>query len=204
MEQTDGSIQQTTAPPTKREKRLLKKQEEAQEKQRQRNRLKIKKVATVLLPLLLIGGGLVFALIKYSQSRPTPTATGVDAPKIEIDPIEYDAGTISMAGGLIKKIYKIKNNGASDLTINEIVTSCHCTTAILRVGDAKSPEFGMDGATFWSQKIAPGQSGDLEVIFDPAFHGPQGIGPAVRIITISSNDPQNKKTEIKFIANVTP
>lgn len=205
MEQTNEPIKQNAAPPTKREQRLLKRQEESQQRQRQIRRHKIKKAAWLLLPLLLIAGGLIFSITKYSQSKLSSSAAGNKTPKIEISPPEYDIGTISMAAGLIKKTYKIKNNGDSDLTINGIQTSCHCTTAILRVGDAASPEFGMDGSsTFWSQKIAPGQSGDLEVIFDPAFHGPQGIGPTVRIVSISSNDPQNKTVKVQLIANVIP
>ena len=52
--------------------------------------------------------------------------------KIEVNPLEYDAGTISIAAGLIKHIYEIKNNGDSDLTIEDIRTSLMCTTAILK------------------------------------------------------------------------
>jgi len=120
---------------------------------------------------------------------------------MEIPQKEYDAGTVSMADGKIKYTYKIKNAGVGDLKISSIWTSCHCTTAKLTIGDKTSPEFGMD-KRFTSQKINPGETGFLEVTFDPVFHGPQGTGPVVRAVYISTNDPNNKKTEVKLMANV--
>lgn len=110
-----------------------------------------------------------------------------------------------MAEGLVKKTYEIKNTGGGDLKIDKIWTSCDCTTARLKVKDKESPEFGMHTSSLlWSQKIAPGETGFLEATFDPAFHGPQGTGPAVRIVYLSTNDPQNPKAEAKLFANVTP
>jgi len=53
-----------------------------------------------------------------------------------------------------------------------------------------------------SQKIPPWETGFLEITFDPAFHGPQGTGPVVRVVYLSTNDPNNKKTEVKLMANV--
>lgn len=58
------------------------------------------------------------------------------------------------------------------------------------------------GGVFWSQKIAPGETGQLEVIFDPAFHGSQGTGQVVRAVYLSTNDPENKKAEVRLLANV--
>lgn len=79
-----------------------------------------------------------------------------------------------------------------------------CTTAKLKVGDKESPEFGMhDNSVFWSQKIAPGQVGYLDVAFDPAYHGPQGTGPVVRAIYFSTDDPQNKTSQVRLLADVT-
>ena len=78
-----------------------------------------------------------------------------------------------------------------------------CTTARLRVGDKTSGEFGMQSnPIFWSQKIAPGETGYLEVTFDPAFHKEQGTGPVVRVVYLLSNDPQNEKAEVRLTANV--
>jgi len=201
MEQTN---QQTDQPPmTKREQRQQKRQEETQERWREIRRRKIKKVAIFLVPSLIVVAGLTFAIVKYSAAPPSAAIGQNGTPKIEVNPKEYDAGLVSMAAGLVKKTYEIKNAGTSDLEIDDIRTSCHCTTATLQVGQTKSGEFGMDGTKFWSQKIPAGQTGYLEVIFNPAFHGPQDTGQAVRAVYLSTNDPQNRQAEIRLIANVT-
>lgn len=183
---------------TKKEKYLLKKQRKEQERLEKARRKKIKKIVKIFLPLILIAGGLVFVLANYS---PAEDQGGMS--RIEIDPWEYNAGTVSMAEGLVKKTYEIKNNGDGDLKISSIKTSCMCTTVRLKVGDKTSPEFGMhSNSAFWSQKIAPGEIGYLEVVFDPAFHGPQGTGSVVRVVSLSTDDPQNKEAKIRLIANV--
>lgn len=185
---------------TKKEKYLFRKRQKEKDRFQRERKGKIKKIILVVLPILLIISGGVFALINYS-----PGENDTGTPKIEVSPKEYDAGTVSMAEGLIKHTYEIKNTGEGDLKIEDIRTSCMCTTAILKVGDKESPEFGMHTSSlFWSQKITPGETGFLEVTFDPAFHGPQGTGPAVRVVYLSTDDPQNEKTEVKLFANIVP
>lgn len=151
----------------------------------------------IKLTIFVVGGTfLTAALLIFGLG-------GTGQGKIEISPLEYDAGTVSMAEGLVKRTYEIKNTGEGDLKIDRIWTSCMCTTARLKVGDETSPEFGMhDNPVFWSQKIAPGQISYLEVVFDPAFHGKQGIGGIIRAVYVSSDDAQNQKTEVKLIVNV--
>lgn len=183
-------------PSTKRERRLLKKQRKERERLLLQRRKEIKKGMLISLPILLLVGIIVFFAANY-----TPKENHPGVPRIEIPVNEYDAGTVSMADGLVKHTYEIKNTGIGDLKIDSIWTSCHCTTVRLTINDKTSPEFGMDKRST-SQKIAPGQTGQLEVIFDPAFHGPQGIGQAVRVVYLSTNDPQNKKVEIRLLANV--
>jgi hypothetical protein len=184
---------------SKKERKLLKRQEKENERLLLTRRKKIKKISMITVSLALIAGGIVFGAISYSPAKTQ------GAPKMEINPLEYEAGTVSMADGLVNRAYEIKNTGNGDLKIRDIKTSCMCTTALLRVGDIKSPTFGMhDNSTFWSQKIVPGQTGFLEVSFDPAFHGPEGAGQAIRIVSFSTNDPQNEKAEVKLLANVTP
>ena len=151
----------------------------------------------IIIAAVLIIGGLIAGLIVYSQEKNQPNS------KIEVIPQEYNFGTISMADGPVKYTYKIKNIGQGDLKITRIQTSCMCTTAVLKVGNNISPQFGMHTSSLlWSQNIAPGEVGDLEVVFDPGFHGPEGTGETLRGVYISSNDPQNKKVEVRLIANV--
>jgi len=156
----------------------------------------------ILIPTLLLGGILGYSWVgKYYSADKVKQVSGT--PKLEISPKEYDAGTVSMAAGLVKKTFEVKNVGSGELKIEGIRTSCHCTTVILELNGKKSPTFAMDSnLPFWSEKIKPGEVAQLEVIFDPAFHGPMGVGQAIRSITFSTNDPDNKKAEITFMANV--
>jgi len=189
-----------TQQPTKRDLRFQKQQEEQSARLRQIRSKKIKKMAIFIIPVLIIAGAVAFWAIKSSDTSGNQSSD----PKMEISASEYDFGTISMAAGTIKKTFEIKNTGASDLKIENIMTSCHCTGASLKVGDKKSPTFGMNGSAFWSQKIAPGETAELEAIFDPAYHGPAGTGAATREIYFTTNDPGNKDAKVTLNAKVTP
>lgn len=152
------------------------------------------------LTIFVVAGTILIAALLIFGSN------GTGQGRIEVNPQEYDAGIVSMADELVRKTFEIKNAGQGDLKITSISTSCMCTTARLKVGDKTSPEFGMAGMdnapTFWSQKIAPGEKGYLEVTFDQALHAEQGLGDIIRAIYISSDDPQNQRTEVRLIVSV--
>ena len=151
------------------------------------------------LIIAVVGGSLLISVVFIFG-----LSSGGSGGKIEISPQEYDFGDISMADGLAKKTYEVKNSGDTELKIDKIWTSCDCTNARLRVGDRVSPELGMHtNLPLWSEKLASGETGYLDVIFDPAFHGHEGIGPITRVIYLNTSDPDNKKVEIKLSANVT-
>ena len=183
---------------TKKEQYLLKKQKKLEERNKsardEKNKSRIK---LILIGLIFVGTG-------YGLANGFPQ-NNQGTPKIEIVPLEYNAGVASMADGLVETTFEIKNTGDSDLKITEIKTSCMCTTAVFKLDGKSSPEFGMHSdKLFWSQKIAPGQTGYLDVAFDPAYHGPNGTGNVTRVVYISSNDPQNRKIEAKLMVNVIP
>lgn len=54
----------------------------------------------------------------------------------------------------------------------------------------------------WSEKLMPGEKAELEVVFDPAFHGEGGAGDIVRVVYLSTDDPQNKTAELKLEGSV--
>ncbi|MDP3990918.1 MAG: DUF1573 domain-containing protein [Candidatus Nealsonbacteria bacterium] len=158
----------------------------------------MKLVIFVVLGSLLILAGLIYGLPYLTQEG----SSGRPG-KIEISPLEYDFGTVSMGDSHVKYTYEISNVGQGDLKIDSIWTSCMCTTARLRVGDKESPEFGMHtNSMLWSQKIPPGEKGYLDVTFDQALHGEEGIGQIVRAIYISNNDPQTPKTQVMLFGTV--
>ena len=52
------------------------------------------------------------------------------------------------------------------------------------------------------ERLAPGESAQVEVVFDPAAHGPAGIGQTDRIVTIENDG--GPSLELRFSALVTP
>lgn len=179
---------------------FLKKERKESERLQKVRWQKIKKIISILLLWIVVAGGITWGIIGYSSQKQNGNS-GV--PEIAIDSFEYDFGTVSMAEGMVKHVFKIRNVGQSDLRINRIWTSCMCTTARLRVNGKTSPEFGMHSASMlWSQKISPRQTAYLDVVFNPAYHGPQGTGAIVRVIYLSTNDPKNGNIKVKLTGNV--
>jgi hypothetical protein len=117
------------------------------------------------------------------------TAEVTTGPILEVMPEEFDLGTISKQGGVVKANYELKNAGNSDLKITYAFTSCGCTVAPLKE----------------EVVLAPGESYDLEVDYDPNFYGAgYELGSVEKTITILSNYSKNSFYKIKLKANVTP
>ncbi len=151
---------------------------------------------SVVLIMLAITGVFYLFSTRESESR-LPS-------ELQLNPIEHNAGTVSMADGDITFIYEIENKGKGNLKIDRIWTTCGCTEARLKVGDRTSKKFGMyDSALFWSQIIEPGEKGYLEVVFDPGFHGSGGTGPVTRAVYLSTNDPLNEEARVLLSVDVT-
>ncbi|HEU0204695.1 MAG TPA: DUF1573 domain-containing protein [Burkholderiaceae bacterium] len=117
----------------------------------------------------------------------------------------FDFGMISMAAGNVATTYLIKNSGDVPLNLNRIYTSCMCTRATLALPNGRKGPFGMPGhggATDLSAQLAPGQTASLEVVFDPAAHGPAGLGRVERTVTVESREAA--PLELRFVAMVKP
>lgn len=158
------------------------------------------KIFIIIAAILVIGGIIVGVM---SSNGDKENATGI--PKMKIDSIRYNFGTISMTDGLARHNFSIKNEGDGNLIISGIQTSCMCTTAVLKVDGKNSPTFGMhSNALLWSQELKPNQEATLEIIFDPNAHGPDATGPITRTVTMLSNNNniKNQKTNFIFNANV--
>jgi len=114
-------------------------------------------------------------------------------------------GSISMGAGKVAHSYWIRNTGAAPVTISKLYTSCMCTTAALVKAGKKSAPFGMPGHGVFpslNEPMSPGEEAFVEVVFDPAAHGPAGIGPIERVVTIENS--AGRPLELAFNANVTP
>lgn len=117
----------------------------------------------------------------------------------------FDFGTISMKAGEVRHAFKIKNSSNESVVINKMYTSCMCTIATLMMENKQFGPYGMPGHGFIpkiNQAINPEEEATVEVIFDPAAHGPAGVGRIQRAITIENN--AGKPVEFQFAAVVTP
>ena len=158
----------------------------------------------IIFAVILILGGIIFGIAASKDSE----GESAGVPQMEVDANKYDFGDVSMAKGTAKHIFSITNKGDGDLKLFDISTSCMCTKAILEIDGKRSPAFGMSGhgtnPRFWSEPLSPGQSANLEVIYDPNAHGPNATGPINRVVTVHSNDggKRDKKHIFTFTANV--
>jgi hypothetical protein len=123
-----------------------------------------------------------------------------DAPKIEINEVDRDLGTVSQSKGDVSTDFEFRNTGMSDLVINKLSSSCGCTSASIVYGDDVGPTFTMPGhgkenPTDWHVAIKPGNSAILRVFYDPNAHG-DFVGAVTRTVSIFSNDPVEFETKV--------
>ncbi|MBU6501092.1 MAG: DUF1573 domain-containing protein [Patescibacteria group bacterium] len=117
---------------------------------------------------------------------------------------EFDFGTISMANGKVEHDFSFTNSGDSVVTVNRADTSCMCTEAVLNFGGKEFGPFGMAGMGFApsiNEVVPVGGEMNLRTIFDPAAHGPSGIGAIERQVTVYTDKGQ---FQVAFKALVTP
>lgn len=153
-----------------------------------------------LLILISVGTGVGWYVL---SNRTQDSGVNKALPEILIRPREYDLEEVDLEGGEVIKVFRVFNNGEGQLKIKSIRTSCGCTTAQLIYDSKKSPTFGMHSSSlFWSETIPPGEKAQLKVTLDPATHGRAGLGPFVRSIWVSSNDPYNEKLEVRIKGSV--
>lgn len=144
------------------------------------------------LTLSILFGGVIF-ISKSTNTSQAKLVVTQNAKAETIEPTSYDWGNIPMNKGNVTKIFTIKNNGTDSLKFSTIKTSCHCTKAHLTIDGKDSPDFGMSGVSDWVGELAPGGKAKLTVIFDPAYHGPQGVGPVTRFVSVETNARGNEK-----------
>lgn len=150
------------------------------------------------LTLLLIFGG-VFLVSKTNNEA---SLAGNQDTQVSVDKTSFNWGTIGINDGKVQAEFNLKNNGTAPLELANVSTSCMCTTAQVIIGGRPSPYFGMHQKSSWTGEVSPGQSAQLVVEFDPAFHGPQGIGQITRQIVVETNDPTQPQLTFVTTADV--
>ncbi len=161
-----------------------------------------KKILTVLGLLAAVAAGLI--LLSWPKNSPKEQGEGQAAASAKTH--EFDFGEVSMAKGLIKHSYEIVNSQDESLTIKKIYTSCMCTTAsLIRPDGRRVGPFGMPGhggpIPTLAEELFGSEKAQVEVVFDPAAHGPAGLGRVERFITVETS---NGPIELSFTAEVIP
>lgn len=147
------------------------------------------------------------ALVWFAGSASTPAnerraqaGSALAAPETS-----YDFGTISMAGGLVRHTFTIRNSQGEPFRVGKVYTSCMCTTALLSLRGRQFGPYGMPGHGGIGDigaELAPEETASVEVVFDPAAHGPAGVGKIERVAVVENTD--GVPFELHFSAVVTP
>ena len=120
----------------------------------------------------------------------------------------FDFGLVSMSKGRVEHSFTLKNSGDSKIKITKIYTSCMCTEATLVQGTSRKGPFGMSGhggpSSQIDEVVDPGKEISIDVVVDPAAHGPQGTGPAKKVVYIETDSAINPILELELNINVTP
>lgn len=134
-----------------------------------------------------------------------------DAPQIIFEQEKQDLGTISQSNGIASTTFNFINNGKGDLIIDNLTTSCGCTSVSIIYNNNEGPTFtmpghGKDNPKDWSVAIAPGDTAQVKVYYDPNAHGPQKTDKEsiTRTISIFSNDPVEFEKQLKIDLEQTP
>lgn len=155
-------------------------------------------IGIIVVTVLILGGAVYFG----TKMGATTQVTADTQVETQIGETKYDWGTIDINGGIVSKSFTIENSGTTPLKLYDVKTSCMCTTAQLKTASNSSKKFGMHEKNSSVFEVAPGESAEVLVEFDPLFHGPSGVGPISRTVTMNTNDASRPTLSFQLSANV--
>lgn len=155
-------------------------------------------IGIIALTVILLVGAVIWGT-KIGGSTDVSSDSAV---ALQVDANSYDWGTIDYDGGVVTKSFTITNTSGSTLKLYNVLTSCICTTAQLKTTGQTSKKFGMHEKSSGVFEVNPNESAELLVEFDPAFHGPSGVGPVTRTVTLNTNDQKNSTLTFNLTGNV--
>ncbi len=162
---------------------------------------KYKGIIFTFVGIVAVIGLLWILQIAGKGNNPAPVSTnGI----LSAEESSFNFGNVSMAAGKVSHIFKIKNTGVEPLIIAKISTSCMCTEADLVRGGKTTGPFGMEGMGYTptlDETLASNEEAEIKAVFDPAAHGPAGLGHIERLITVENS---GKTLELVFTADVMP
>ncbi len=151
----------------------------------------------------------VGALFVWGGAQPKENQTAsivkTGASALRADEAQFSFGSVSMRAGKVSHEFKVRNTGTAPVKVTKLYTSCMCTVARLTTAEKKVGPYGMPGHGFIpgiDAAVAPGEEATVEAVFDPAAHGPAGIGKIERVVYLETDD--GTPVEFAFSADVTP
>lgn len=159
----------------------------------------------VLIIVIAITVG-VFVIASSDSPAGEVAGSKYSSSELSAESTFHDFGDISMAHGDVRHEFEVTNNGDEPLSIEKVYTSCMCTEAEITNSEGKRKGiFGMPGHGKSSTAyitLEPYETIKVAAVFDPAAHGPMGVGRAKRSIYIETNSTINPKLELSFQAMV--
>lgn len=160
----------------------------------------------LIILIIFVTLSIIAVAVFLTSSQPSSQALSINpssnAIAYVLDSTSFDWGDIDFDDEIATKEFNIKNKGTDILKLYNIKTSCHCTKAKIVLAEEESPYFGMSGVSSWLGELKPGQEAKLIVKFDQRFHGPQGIGPITRYVSVETNDKANPKLTFTLMGTV--
>lgn len=114
----------------------------------------------------------------------TPLPKEQPQPDVAVKPANRYLGAMGRKD-VVNLNYILVNVGNQDLVIDNVVTSCGCTTATLS-----------------NNVIPPGHRADLAVRFDAGFHDVSPGEQVIRVVWLTTNDPDTPVAEARLTATI--
>lgn len=148
-------------------------------------------IIAIIVGTVVLIGGLAFVMTKNSGGSGAKDAlvSASEASGLEASPSgSINLGQVAYGGGIVSKTFEVKNVSGKPMKLRKITTSCMCTTAKVKIGSHETKFYGMEMSGDLNPLVDLGFPADgvatVTFDFDPAAHGPQGLGLFDRVVTL--------------------
>lgn len=150
-----------------------------------------KVILSLIIGTIILIGGLAILMTKASTGGGSGDRFVPNTPDQSLTAVPegmMDLGSVSYGGGIVSKSFEVTNTSDKTIKLRKITTSCMCTTAKFAANGKETKFYGMemngDLNPLIDVDLPAGSSGAVVYNFDPAAHGPQGMGSFQRTVTL--------------------